>query len=59
MKKQIMKLAGASILAFCLSFLTFMSLTVAVQDVHEKENVTAIQTEQSYEDHATLASVHH
>ncbi len=38
MKQQLLKLAGASILAFSLSFLTFMSLTIAVQDTQEKQH---------------------
>ncbi len=59
MKKQLLKLAGASILAFSLSFLTFMSLTIAVQDMHEKQDATTIQAEQTYGDDATLASVLH
>ncbi len=59
MKKQLLKLAGASILAFSLSFFAFMSLTIAVQDAHEKETLMASHTEQTYEDDVTLASVLH
>lgn len=59
MKKQLLKLAGASILAFSLFFFAFMSLTIGVQDAHEKENITAIHAEQTYEDDAALASVLH
>lgn len=59
MKTQLMKLAGASILAFSISFLSFMSLTVAIQEVHEKQDSTAVQIEQTYEDNITLASILH
>lgn len=47
MKKQLLKLAGASILAFSLSFLTFMSLTIAVQDINEKQDATTIHAEEN------------
>ena len=56
MKTQLLKLVGASILAFSLSFLTFMSLTIAVQDGNEKQNATLIHAEQTYEDNITLVS---
>ncbi|KXL52334.1 hypothetical protein CLNEO_22680 [Anaerotignum neopropionicum] len=59
MKKQLLKLTGASILAFSLSFAIFMSLTVAIQDNHGKNDTTAIQTEQPYGDDTTLTSILH
>lgn len=59
MKTQILKLLGASILAFSLSFFTFMSLTIAVQDIHEKQDATSIHAEQTNGDDTTLASVLH
>ncbi|WMI80593.1 hypothetical protein [Anaerotignum sp. MB30-C6] len=59
MKTQLMKLAGASILAFSISFLSFMSLTVAIQKVHEKQDATRIQAEQTMVEDTTLAAVLH
>lgn len=59
MKKQILKLAGASILAFSLSFVTFMSLTVAIQNNQEKKEAATIHAEQTYSNDTTLTSVLH
>ena len=47
MKKQLVKLAGASVLAFSLSFLTFMSLTIAAQEKQERQDATTIYAEES------------
>jgi len=54
MKTQFMKLAGASILAFSLSFFTFMSLTLIAQEKDEYPTIQAVQVEDT-----TLASVTH
>lgn len=54
MKTQFMKLAGASILAFSLSFFAFMSLTLIAQEKAEPTTIQAVQVEQT-----TLASVAH
>lgn len=59
MKKQLLKLAGASILAFSLSFVTFMSLTVAIQNNQEKKEAATIHAEQTYNNDTTLTSVLH
>ncbi len=59
MKKQLLKLAGASILAFSISFITFMSLTVAIQNNQEKKEDAAIHAEQTYPNDTTLTSVLH
>lgn len=59
MKKQLLKLAGASILAFSISFITFMSLTVAIQNNQEKKEAAAIHVEQTYPNDTTLTSVLH
>lgn len=54
MKKQLMKLAGASILAFSLSFVAFMTLTISMQEQEQPSTIQAIQ-----ESNTTLASVLH
>ncbi|WP_352400103.1 hypothetical protein [Anaerotignum sp.] len=59
MKTQLLKLAGASIIAFSLSFFTFMSLTLIAQDINERKNITAVETQQTYENDTTVASVLH
>ncbi|MCQ4934839.1 MULTISPECIES: hypothetical protein [Anaerotignum] len=59
MKKQLLKLAGASILAFSLSFVTFMSLTVAIQNNQEKKEAATIHAEQTLSNDTTLTSVLH
>ncbi|WP_312071662.1 hypothetical protein [Anaerotignum propionicum] len=59
MKKQLLKLAGASILAFSLSFVTFMSLTVAIQHNQEKKEAATIHAEQTYNNSTTLTSILH
>lgn len=59
MKKQLLKLAGASILAFSLSFVTFMSLTVAIQNNQEKKEAATIHAEQTLSNDTALTSVLH
>lgn len=54
MKKQLLKLAGASILAFSLSFFAFMTLTISMQEKEQPSTIQAVQ-----EDDTTLASVIH